>query len=241
VITLQTNKADILKIESELNLKVGGAKELSSPVVLEELGNAIFTMSAKSFVKAMNMEAKANPKAFHHIYEWNKVGLNPSRLFFLYKEVNMGGKLIIKPAFRKSRTPVPIAKELLQPGKTGKMVSSRYVFKDKASVMESGKPIVYRASKNIPMVENGQVRFVAAGTVIKNLNPGGREVKGSFEKFYEMWFATKVNDVIRRSGITKAIDSELAKILNKRGAGPAQVRTAIISLLKQYSMGIDVV
>jgi hypothetical protein len=241
MIALQANKFDILSIESELNLKIGGAKELSSAAVLEEIGNAVFTMTATAFAKAMNMESKANPKTYHHIYEWNKVGAPSARLFFLYKDVNSKGKLVIKPGFIKSKTPVPIAKELLQPGKTGKTVSSRYIFRDKASVMESGKPIIYRASKNIPMVENGQIRFVAAGTVIKNMNPGGRQAKGSFEKFYTTWYATKVNDVIRRSGMINSIDAELAKVLNKRGAGPTQVKTAIINLLKQYSKGIDVV
>ena len=120
MITLQANKFDILEIESELNLKLGGAKELSSPTVLEEIGNAVFTMSAKSFVRAMNIEAKASPKMYHHVYEWGKVGSNPARLFCLYKGVNAGGKLVIKPAFIKSKTPVPIAKELLQPGRTGR-------------------------------------------------------------------------------------------------------------------------
>ncbi len=241
MITLQASNLDILNIESELNLKLGGIKELSSPSVLQEIGNAVFTMSAKAFVKAMNIEAKANPKAYHHIYEWNKVGSTTARLFFITKASNSGGKVIVKPAFAKSKTPVPIAKELLQPGRTGRTVSSRYVFKDKATVMESGKPVVFRARKNIPMAIDGEVKFVAAGTVIKNLNPGGKEVKGSFEKFYDGWFRTRVNDVIRRSGMIDAIDLEIAKILNKRNAGPAQVRAGIISLLKQYSKGVEVV
>lgn len=241
MITLQTNKLDILNIEKELNLKVGGAKELSSAAVLEELANAVFTMSAKSFVKAMNVQAKASPKTYHHIYEWNKVGVDKARLFYLYKDVNSGGRLVIKPGFINSKTTVPIAKELLRPGKTGKSVSSRYVFKDKASIMESGKPIIYRTSKNIPMPEDGKLRFVSAGTVIRNYHPGGKQVKGSFEKFYNVWFSTKVNDVIKRSGIMSSIDAELARVLNKHGAGPKEVKTAIINLLKQYSKGIDVV
>lgn len=241
MITLQANNADILNIQSELNLKVGGAKELSSAAVLTELANAVFTMSAKSFVKAMNMQAKASPKTYHHIYEWNQVGVDKARLFFLYKDVNSGGKLVIKPGFVKSKTNTPVAKELLQPGRTGKSVSSRYVFRDKASIMESGKPVIYRTSKNIPMTENGKLRFVAAGTVIRNYHPGGKQVKGSFEKFYNTWFATKVNDVIRKSGIMDSIDNELARVLNVHGAGPKEVKTAIINLLKQYSKGIDTV
>jgi len=241
MITIQPSKADILNIESKLNVKIDGVKELSSPLVLSELANAIFTITANAFVKAMNIEAKGNPKKYHHIYEWNKVGLSSGRLFFLYKESTNNGLLVIKPGFTKSKTKVPVAPELLMPGKTGKVVASKYIFRDKAFIMESGKPIIYRASKNLPIPDNGKIRFVAAGTVIKNYNPGGKQVKGSFEKFYSLWFATKAASIINASGITTAIDAELAKVLEQNNAGPAEVRTAIINLLKQYSRGAEVI
>lgn len=241
MITLQTDKFDILNIESELSLKVGGIKELSSPAVLEELANAVFTLSGNAFVKAMNLESKSNKKAYHHIYEWNQLGTSKGRLFFLWKESSKDGKLIIKPGFIKSKTKVPVDPTLLQPGRTGKTVASRHIFRDKAFIMETGKPIIYRTSKNTPMPENGQLRFVAAGTVIKNYNPGGKAVKGSFEKFYKQWFATKVDSVINSSGIIQKIDAETAKILNNKKAGSVQVRNAIINLLKQYSKGAEVI
>lgn len=240
MIALQTSKFDILNIEAELNLKVDGIKELSNPKVLEELANAIFTISGKSFVKAMHLEAKGNPKKYHHIYEWNKIGLESGRLFFLYKESSVDGKLIIKPGFIKSNTKVPIAPELLTPGKTGKTVAARHIFKDKASIMEAGKPIIYRTSKATPIPSGGKLNFVAAGTVIRNYNPGGKEVKGSFEKFYNTWFNTKVNSIISSSGIAEKIDQLTATTLNHKKAGPAQVRTAIINLLRQYSKGQEV-
>ena len=235
MITLTTNKANLLNINQELDLKVGGIKELSSPKVLEELANAVFTIGAKAFKRAMDIEAKANPKAYHHIYEWNKVGNATGRLYFLYRQSNTNGKLIIRPGFKQSNTKVPVDPALLVPGKTGRIVASRHIFRDKASIMESGKPVIYRASKPLPIPQNGQVRFVAAGTVIKNYHPGGKLVKGSFEKFYNYWFNTKLNSIINSSGILNKIDQETAATLNKKGAGPAQVRTAIISLLKQYS------
>ena len=91
------------------------------------------------------------------------------------------------------------------------------------------------ASTTLGTISGNQ--FVAAGTIIKNLNPGGKQVKGSFEKFYNYWFATKVNSVINSSGILDKIDQETARVLNSRGSGPVQVRNVIINLLKQYSKG----
>lgn len=241
MITLKADNSDILKIQSELNLKVGGIKEMSNSKILEELSNAVFTLSAQSFIKAMNLEAKGNPKTYHHIYEWNQVGLSKGRLFRLYKVNSANGKLIIKPGFVNSRSAVPINKELLVPGRTGKTVASKHVFRNKSSIMEAGRPIIFRTSKPTPIPADGKLNFVAAGTVIKNYNPGGKNVKGSFERFYTNWFATKVNSVINASGIMEKIDDEIAQVLNKKGAGPTQVRTAIINLLRQYSKGVDVV
>lgn len=240
MITIQPNKTDILNIESELKLKVGGAKELTSKAVLEELASAVFTVTGKAFIKAMNLEAKGSPKRYHHIYEWDQVGINTGRLFFIYKQSSVDGKLIIKPGFSQSKTKVPISPELLTPGKTGKSIASRHVFRDKASIMEKGTPVIFRTSKPTPMVNDGQINFVAANTVIKNYKPGGKEVKGSFERYFNYWFQSKVNTIISSSGIMEAIDSELARVLNKKKAGPAEVKTAIINLLKQYSKGQEI-
>ena len=241
MITLQANKFNILEIESELDLKIGGIKELSSQAVLTALGDAIFTVGATAFKKALDLEAKANPKKYHHIYEWNKVGNKSASLYFLYKEYNTGHSLIIKPGFIQSRTQVPIARELLSPGKTGKTVAAKHIFRDKASIMETGKPIIYRVSKPTPIPDGGTLRFIAAGTLIQNYYPGGKEVKGSFSNYFKYWFGSKINAIIDASGMSKAIDSELASILNKKGAGPNEVRTAIINLLKQYSQGKEVI
>lgn len=237
MITLQANKTSLLNIERELDLKVGGIKELTNTKVLEELANAIFTIGSKAFIRAMNLESKGNPQAYHHIYEWNKVGNSSQRLFLLYRQSNVGGKLVIRPGLKQSKSRVPVPSALSTPGRTGKSVASKHVFRDKASIMESGRPIIYRASKSLPMLQGGQLRFVAAGTVIKNFNPGGKQVKGSFEKFFNYWFSNKLNSAINSSGIIQNIDKETAKVLNQKGAGSKEVKAAIINLLQQYSKG----
>jgi len=241
MIALKASDFDIANITAELDLKISGVEALKSTVVLDAFADAVFTLSAKAFVKAMNLQAKAFPKQYHHVYEWNKVGTETGRLFFLFRENSTDGILVVRPGFIKSTTKVPIAPELLIPGKTGKVVASRHIFYDKAKVMEAGTPVIYRVSKNIPLPENGVLRFVAAGTVIKNYNPGGREVKGSFEKFFKMWYSTKVQSIVSSSGIVESIDAELAKVLNKNGAGAPEVEKAVVNLLKQYSKNEAVV
>lgn len=241
MITLKATKNSIDDLVSELDVKVGGIEELQSPQVLTALADAVFTLSAKSFLKAMNMEAKSNPKKYHHIYEWNKVGISNGKLFMLYKQDTGNGSLIIKPSFKQSTAPVPIDPNFLEPGKTGKSVVSKTIFRDKAAVMESGTPVAYRASKPLPIMSDGTLRFIAAGTYIQNFNPGGKEVKGSFEKFFKLWFNTKVGNVISSSGIIENIDQEVANTLNQAGSGSEEVKSAIIDLLRQYSKGVTIV
>lgn len=241
MIALQITKSSIDNIQQELDLKIGGIEVLQSQEVLSALSGAVFTISSKTFIKAMNMEAKSKPKAYHHIYEWNQIGQNKSRLFFLSKVESSIGTLIIKPFFKQSTTPVPINPELLLPGKTGKVVTAKTVFRDKASVMESGNPVVYRTSRPVPIFEGGKINFIAAGTMVQNSYPGGKEVKGSFEKFFKLWFSTKVSSIISSSGMIGQIDSTISEILNKDGNGAEEVKSAIIEMLKQYSQGVEVV
>ncbi len=241
MITLSANSFDLSKIKTELDLKVAGIKELKSQVVLREFADAVFTVGAKAFIKAINIEARSNPKKFHHLYEWNAAGSNTKRLFFLYKEENSGGTLIIRPGFIQSKSRVPVAPELLMPGRTGRTVAGRSIFKDKASVMERGDTIIYRASKPTPIFDGEKINFIAAGTIIRINHPGGTQVKGSFEEFFHMWFGTRLQAIINASGIISSVDKEVAIVLNKRGASAPEVRKAVVAILREYSKGEDVV
>lgn len=241
MITLQANSFDISHIKAELDLKVAGIQELKSQVVLREFANAVFTVGAKAFIKALNIEAKTNPKKYHHLYEWNAAGNNTKRLFFLYNESNSNGVLVIRPGFIQSTSRVPVDPKLLLPGKTGKSIAGRSVFRDKATVMEKGDPITYRTSKPTPMFDGEKINFVARGTLIRISHPGGTQVKGSFESFFHTWYAKKLQAIINASGIIGSIDREAAAILNKAGAGAPEVRKAVIAVLRQYSMGEEVI
>jgi hypothetical protein len=235
MILLQANKKDIQNIILEVENKKKGIETVVSQSILNEYGKAVFVITGKSFLRAVGLEAKSNPKKYHHVYEWDKVGQNKFRLFYLERIPAGTGKLSINIGFKDSKTTVPIPSQLQEPGKTGKMVQSKHIFAKKAEVMELGKPIIYRTRKNTPMLADGQIKFVAAGTLIKNLNPGGKEVKGSLNSFFELWFSTKANRAIDSSGLLRSMQDETALILNKRGAGANEVKQGIISLLQQYS------
>ena len=209
-----------------------------NPDVLTEINNAIFTVSSRRFVRALNLAAKSDPKKFHHIYEWENVGNNKKRLFVLTKDLSTGSTLKIGANFIQSRTPVPIPPALKIAGKTGKYVSSRNVFKDKASVMESGRGVSFQARRTLAFLNSvGDMQFIPSGKIVNIINPGGTQVKGSFEKFFHEWYAANTAVVIQSSGIMDSIQNAIVQTLNQPRAGSSDAKNAAISTLRSYSNG----
>jgi hypothetical protein len=202
---------------------------------MKEFSDAIFTVTSKAFIKALNIQAKSKPKMYHHLYEWGSPGVDSKRLFTIEKILGSNKRVVIRAMFQDSKTPVPIPTALRTPGKTGRSVIKKNVFAKKAEIMESGRPVIYRTSKNTPLAIGGELKFVAARTLIKNFHPGGKLVKGSFQTFFNSWFASRAESIINSSGMLKAVQAETARVLNENGAGAEKVRTAVANVYKQYS------
>jgi hypothetical protein len=236
MITLKSNEADVNRFLHEIKLKVDGLQVPIEQNVLTEINNAIFTISTRRFVRALNIAAKMEPKKFHHIYEWGQVGNNVKRLYKLTKDLSSGSYLKIGASFLQSKTTVPIPAKLLEAGKTGKVVSSRSIFKDKAEVMESGRGISYQARRTLAFLNSsGNIAFIPANKIVDILNPGGTQVKGSFEKFFHDWYAVNTAVVIQSSGIMTSLQEAIVNALNQPNAGAEKAREAAMSTLRSYS------
>ena len=128
---------------------------------LRLVGQATIT----SMAQYVDAQARSNPKALHHIYEWNKTGSPSARLFDLDSTISNLG-LYIRGTFKHSKS--------LKEGST-------VPFYDKAKIMENGVPGVIKPKKNVLAFEvDGQEVFTANDVRVDN--PGGDEVQGSFEK-----------------------------------------------------------
>jgi hypothetical protein len=235
MIQLTINPKEIDKLFNEIGLKISGLKTLISPSSASEIAKAAFTLTGERFVLAVDRFSISNPKRMHHVYEWKKTGRSTSRLFVLERESILNGKLGVNVSFLSSRTPVPIPPELLLPGNTGKSVTSKNIFRDKAKVMEEGKPVQFAAKKIITfMGMNGQV-FLQPGTVVRILNPGGLEVRNSFQKFMLEWYQANSESIIRSSGLYERIANDVANVLNTTGAGMKEVNLAVKNAASLYS------
>ena len=114
----------------------------------------------------VDVSAKGNPRALHHVYEWYQTGSPSARLFDLdYTVSNLG--LSINSTFKQSRT---LREDSNEP------------FYNKASIMERGVPVTITPKKSSVLVfeEGGETIFTKNPITVRS--PGGDEVRGSFEK-----------------------------------------------------------
>lgn len=132
---------------------------------LKNLGEGTI-IALNQYIDAM---ARTDRDALHHVYEWYQQGVPSSRLFDFTYNASMGG-LSLDGTFRQSST-----------ASTG----SNKPFYDKARIMELGIPVTITPSGS------GTLRFDVGGEEVftKNSvrvsNPGGDDVKGSFERVFD--------------------------------------------------------
>lgn len=224
MIQLQINSDEMFK---ELNLKANALESLKSEAALDELSQAIFQITGKAFVNSVDIYARQNPKSMHHVYEWGSIGMKTGRLFVIRKESIGGGILAVASDFLQSRKPVPISPDLLIPGTTGKKVTRRSVFKNKASVMESGKSVSYIATRiQAFMGENGLI-FIRPGTAINIKNPGGIATKNAFANYMLEWYSVNAGAVVDSSGLAEKLAADVSAVLNLNNTGAPEVLKAI--------------
>ena len=119
----------------------------------------------QSLGQYVDVQARANPKALHHVYEWNRVGSPSARLFNLTHTVSNLG-LSVRSTFSQSRT---VSENMNTP------------FYNKAKIMEEGIPITISPKRSGVLRFNGPSGEVFTSRPVKVDSPGGDDVYKSFE------------------------------------------------------------
>ena len=234
-------EVDAAQVASEMNSFLLNIKQMVNPSVIEEIAKGIFTITGESFVSSADRYARANPKKMHHVYEWGKLGDPEGRLFTLKRSSVLNGTLVIGVNFLPSRLPVPVAPELLNPGPTGKVVTSRSIFADKARVMEEGNPVTFTAKKILSFVGSNGLVFIRPGTQINILSPGGRQAKGSFSEFLLTWYTENSYAVIENSGFYEKISNDVSIALGSKNANIRTVKTAVINSIASMDLDKEII
>lgn len=154
----------------------------------ENIGRSTIDL-LKDFVDS---NARVDPEALHHVYEWGQTGSPSARLFDLgYTVSNLG--LSLKSTFRQS---------------TSVKSGSNVPFYNKASIMEYGIGVTIspRAAKVLAFEDNGEEIFTKNPVYVAN--PGGDDVQGSFERTFDDFFKNYFSQAfLMSSGFVKYLSS----------------------------------
>ena len=160
--------------------------QIGKKIFFDNLGKGIvFTLG-----KYIDVEARSNRLALHHVYEWYQTGSPSARLFDLkYTSTSIG--LSLSATFRQSSS---VSKDATKP------------FYNKAKIMEEGIPVTITPSpgKTLRFIDNGEEVFTKKSITINN--PGGNAVQGSFEKVFDEFMKRYFTQAfLRASGISDHI------------------------------------
>lgn len=148
---------------------------------LDQLGRG----TIEALKQYIDTNARVNPRALHHIYEWHQTGSPSARLFDIdYKVV--GGGISFNSTFKQSVTV-----------KNGSSVP----FYDKARIMEEGIPVTIKPKRSevLAFDDNGEMVFTKSP--VRVLNPGG-DVEGEYQATLDSFFGTYFSQsFLRSSGI----------------------------------------
>jgi hypothetical protein len=232
---------DIDPVFEQLTNTLAGVEQLVSNNAKTQIAQAVFTITSRQFVKDFRIASLGDPKKYFHMYEWEKNGNNDKKLFTVKRDRVINGDLRISLNFKRSTTPVPIPSKLKIPNaKTGKSVTKKTIFANKAEVMESGKPVTFTTKQYIVFISNkdNEMHFIPPKNLVRILNPGGRATTGAFDRFATKWYAEKVDSVIQSSGLVQNLGNAVAKSLNVKNGGIPQAREAIKTVTQKYSQGV---
>lgn len=161
------------------------------PAFLANVG-AFTLQTLKEYIDA---NARVNPQALHHVYEWYQTGVANARLFDIDYVVS-GLGLSFNSTFRQS--------SVVKAG-------SNVPFYNKAEIMEYGVPVKIRpkAARVLAFTtEDGAEVFTPNEVRVEN--PGGN-VQGEYEKVFNTFFSQYFTQAfLRSSGIWNYLENPFA-------------------------------
>ena len=165
-VSLNTTSLD-KTLNNVLNYSLGFIDGVNSgkKIFLDNLGKGIIY----ALGQYIDTNARLNEASLHHVYEWYKTGSPSARLFDLDYTVSSIG-LSISGTFKQSRSLSSTATE---------------PFYNKARIMEEGLPVTIKPKKSEVLAFEVDGEKVFTKNPVNIANPGGNQVKGSFNDIFD--------------------------------------------------------
>ena len=200
--------SNVAQISAFLYYQANVAAKLTANKAFQRLfKTTIFNQIDKDFGLFIDSQARTKPKSLHHVYEWNKAGQTAGRLFKLNRMDSIGLSFKINYDLKLSKSSVPTKK---------RKQKSRYVFANKAAVMEKGMPITIRpkSAERLVFEIDGEVVFMPKGKSVTVRSPGGRASTNQFNLAYSRYFSgPMVSNSIKASGFQNLFGYKFEKAM----------------------------
>lgn len=165
----------------------GVAAEIDTDKHINAVMDLLFTDLSVEFLEYMDTYAESAPEKFHHVYEWDMIGLAKGRLFTPVM-LGRGRNRTISWKWRASKKIVPLSPEAEEAG-----VKKIHVFVWKAPFMEYNTDGVTIEPKRHEWISAFTRDSYHGLRAIKGpvhvANPGGPEVRGAFSEAFAQWWA----------------------------------------------------
>lgn len=228
-------KVDTRKFDRQIGKIEKDLYSITNTRNINNVTRAVAVIAAKRYMLDLNIKAKAMPKTFHHIYEWNHVGENDFKLIKIRRSIVSDRSASLDIIFKQSRRKVPISEILSTPGKSGKFVRKTGVFKNKAEFMESGQSAKYITQRTIAIpTSDGKIKFRPKGTEIIIKNPGGKQTTMAVSKFTSKWEKTNMDSAIRKTGIFQELSTDIAKVMSMPQYNQREISSIIKAVCDRY-------
>lgn len=211
----------------EASAAIGALMAIPVTVKTDRYASAVIVYShglmAREFNDSLDLVAATDPKRYHHVYEWDEVGVPTARLW-RHVLKGHGGKRDATWQFLASKKPVPTpAERATDPGDPtsfvpeeviAKLSNKTYFFTWKAPVMEY-KETVYARPVNVESMfvpvgkPNG--RYYFSKNPIQITNSGGELTTGVFTAFWTQWWTQTAPQVFNQK-VRETIENDLGRL-----------------------------
>lgn len=213
------------------------SKDLGRSKHMYPVMNYVFERMDDDFTNYMSVTAPNQPDRFHHVYEWNMIGVPKAKLWDSAL-MGSGTSRFVTFRWRASRTQVPLPNPLPPAGKQGQQLRGGHVFVWKAPMMEYSMPVRIqpiladnlafmadeigrKAHRNELWFSRGPVTFAAP--------PNSRLAAGQFTAAFLRWWGGDGADYSFNRGIKKTLEE---------GIGDEKVTAALKTARLNVSSGI---
>lgn len=169
-------------------------KKATSASRRQQVSRKVFEALRLSLYERVDARARANPKAYHHLYEWGRTGDPGARLFKVTSSGRGTG------AFTISYDYLPSTSDN----------GNGHVFEHKAHVMEEGYPVTVAPVNSSRLVFEVDGKMIVTAGPIEIEHPGGEATVGTLRGDF-MYF-TRPSIISNNPAYQAVINDEVAKI-----------------------------